>query len=96
MPGLRLLTGHDERIVQYIARGGTLDAFYARLLPLLEFVIPQYVAEGKAHLMIAVGCTGGRHRSVAITEALAERFRDSENLWVDVTHRDVTKAPLTS
>jgi len=94
VPGLRLLTGHDERVVEYIARGGTLNDFYARLLPLLEFVIPQYVAEGKAHLTIAIGCTGGRHRSVAITEALGARFGDEENLWVDVTHRDVTKAPL--
>ena len=47
------------------------------MLPLLEYLLPQYVAEGKAHLVVAIGCTGGRHRSVAIAEHLAPRFRDA-------------------
>ena len=86
---LRPLTGFDPRVVEYISRGGKLDAFYERLEPLLEFLIPEYIAEGKAHLSIAVGCTGGRHRSVAIVESIAERLRSRDDLEVDVAHRDV-------
>ena len=61
-------------MIDYIGRDGRLEEFYAHVLPLLEYLLPQYVAEGKAHLVIAIGCTGGRHRSVAIAEHLAERF----------------------
>ncbi|MBW3615088.1 MAG: hypothetical protein KY439_07245, partial [Actinobacteria bacterium] len=62
------------RIVEYIARDGRLETFYGHVLPLLDFLLPQYVAEGKAHLVVAVGCTGGRHRSVAIAEHLAAHY----------------------
>jgi UPF0042 nucleotide-binding protein len=90
---LRLLTGHDQRVVDYVGREGKLEAFYERLMPLLEFLLPEYVGEGKAHLTIAIGCTGGRHRSVAITEELARRFGASDDLHVDVAHRDIDKTP---
>jgi UPF0042 nucleotide-binding protein len=90
-PDLRALTGHDLRVVDYVGREGTLQAFYDRLYPLLDFLIPQYVAEGKAHLMVAIGCTGGRHRSVAIAEHLAARFGERDDVFVEVTHRDVDK-----
>src|SRR5215207_8418961 len=63
-----------------------------RLEPLLDFLLPQYVAEGKSHLTIAIGCTGGRHRSVAITEHLARRWRERDDVFVEVAHRDVTRA----
>src|SRR3954466_15467208 len=90
---LRLLTGHDQRVVDYVGREGKLEDFYERLIPLLEFVLPEYVAEGKAHLTVAIGCTGGRHRSVAIAEELAKRFGGRDDLHVDVAHRDIDKAP---
>jgi RNase adapter protein RapZ len=90
---LRLLTGHDQRVVDYVGREGKLDALYERLFPLLDFVLPEYVGEGKAHLTIAIGCTGGRHRSVAIAEELARRFGARDDLHVDVTHRDIDKTP---
>ena len=54
--------------------------------------MPQYVAEGKAHLTIAIGCTGGRHRSVAIAEHLAARYAPREDVLVEVVHRDVDRA----
>jgi RNase adapter protein RapZ len=91
VPELRELTGNDERVVEYVARDGRLQELYERLHPLLDFLLPQYVAEGKAHLVIAIGCTGGRHRSVAIAEHLAERYRDHEDLDVAVSHRDIDK-----
>jgi UPF0042 nucleotide-binding protein len=90
---LRPLTGYDPRVVEYMSQGGKLDAFYERLEPLLDFLIPEYIAEGKAHLSIAVGCTGGRHRSVAIVEALGERLRMRDDVEVDVAHRDVGHSP---
>jgi RNase adapter protein RapZ len=88
-PELRDLTGHDERVVEYIARDGRLEEFYDRLHSLLDFLLPEYVAEGKAHLVIAIGCTGGRHRSVAIVEHLAARYGGRDELSVAVAHRDV-------
>src|SRR6202011_4459968 len=92
-PELRELTGLDERVVQYIGLDGRLEQLYARLNDLLDFLLPQYTREGKAHLVIAIGCTGGRHRSVAIAEHLAERYRDDDDLEVTVAHRDIDKPP---
>ncbi len=88
---LRPLTGTDPSVVAFINRDGELDAFYERLHPLLDYLLPQYLAEGKAHLVLAIGCTGGRHRSVAIAEHLAERYRPAAEFLVEVVHRDVTK-----
>ncbi len=90
-PDLRPLTGSDPAIVQYINRDGALDRFYDHLQPLLDYLLPQYLAEGKAHLVVAVGCTGGRHRSVAIARHLAERYAGEDGYLVDVIHRDVSK-----
>ena len=90
-PELRPLTGFDERIVAYVAKDGRLEQFYAHTLPLLEYLLPQYVAEGKSHLLVAIGCTGGRHRSVAIAEHLAEYFGNRSELFVEVQHRDVDR-----
>jgi RNase adapter protein RapZ len=92
-PDLRPLTGLDERVVEYIARDGRLEQLYVRLNALLDFLLEQYVAEGKSHLVIAIGCTGGRHRSVAIAERLAERYREHDALDVTVAHRDIDKRP---
>ncbi len=92
-PELRELTGLDPRVVAYIDRDGRLSEFYERLHGLLDFLLPQYVAEGKAHLVVAIGCTGGRHRSVAIAEHLAERYHDFDDVDVAVAHRDIERSP---
>jgi RNase adapter protein RapZ len=92
-PELRELTGLDEQVAEFIARDGRLEQLYARLHALLDFLLAEYVAEGKAHLMIAIGCTGGRHRSVLIAEHLAARYGDREDLEVAVAHRDIDKRP---
>lgn len=91
VPELKPLTGRDPRVVEYVGRDGELAAFYGHLEPLLDFLLPAYMAEGKAHLMVAVGCTGGRHRSVAIAEHLGARYRDREDLFVEVVHRDADR-----
>jgi UPF0042 nucleotide-binding protein len=90
-PTLRPLTGLDHRVVDFIDRDGSLTAFYDRLHPLLDYLLPQYLAEGKSHLVVAVGCTGGRHRSVAIAQHLAERYQRAPEYVVQVIHRDTER-----
>ena len=92
-PDLRPLTGFDARVIEHVARDGRLRSSTTACVPLLDFLLPQYVAEGKSHLVVAIGCTGGRHRSVVVAEELAARFRDDERFVVDVAHRDVEGAP---
>lgn len=91
-PDLKPLTGRDVQVVEYIDAGGDLVDFEAVLFPMLDHVLPRYLAEGKTHLVVAIGCTGGRHRSVAITESLRDRYRDADGMLVDVNHRDIERA----
>jgi UPF0042 nucleotide-binding protein len=90
---LRDLTGLDAPVQEYVNQSDGLNEFYDRLIPLLDYLLPSYVREGKAHLTVGVGCTGGRHRSVVIAEHLAEVYGDREGYMVDVVHRDVDKPP---
>ena len=91
-PDLRPFTGRDQRIVDFIDAEGDLGEFKEVLFPMLDHVLPRYLAEGKSHLVVAVGCTGGRHRSVAIAEALRERYLGTDGMLVDVNHRDIERA----
>jgi UPF0042 nucleotide-binding protein len=91
-PALRPLTGLDQRVVEFIDRDSSLTRFYDHLHPLLDYLLPQYLAEGKSHLVVAVGCTGGRHRSVAIAQHLGERYRPASEYIVEVIHRDAERS----
>ncbi len=93
VPELRPMTGLEEEVVEYVAREGKLAEFYTLLEPLLDFLVPQYEEEGKAHLSVAIGCTGGRHRSVAITEHLGKRFSARDDVVVEIEHRDIGRKP---
>jgi UPF0042 nucleotide-binding protein len=86
---LRPLTGLDEQVRAYVESGTQAGEFYGRLLPLLEFLVPAYVTEGKSHLTIAVGCTGGRHRSVTVADRIRRDLAAREDVIVRVKHRDV-------
>ncbi len=86
---LREHTGNDEDIRDYVRQGGVADLFLEKLTDLLEYLLPYYVKEGKNSLVIAIGCTGGRHRSVAIATMLAEALRKREGIGLKLTHRDV-------
>lgn len=88
---LKVLTGLDERVSQYVLENETSKRFLDLLEPLLNFLIPQYKQEGKAQLTIGIGCTGGKHRSVAVTERLKQLFSPL-NVKVVVDHRDIDKA----
>ena len=88
-PRLRKLTGLDQKIVRYLKRAPGTREFQSRLVDFLGFVVPRYVAEGKAYLTIAVGCTGGRHRSVMIARELAHDLDRIEGVTVRLRHRDL-------
>ena len=86
---LRPLTGRDRAVVEHVEAGDLAREYYQRLLPLLDFLLPAYVAEGKTHLTLAIGCTGGRHRSVTIAERIARHLANREDVSLRVVHRDV-------
>jgi UPF0042 nucleotide-binding protein len=86
---LRPQTGMDEAVRAYVESGTQAGEFYGRLLPLLEFLVPAYVTEGKTHLTIAIGCTGGRHRSVTVADRIRRTLAQRDDVVVRVKHRDV-------
>jgi UPF0042 nucleotide-binding protein len=87
---LRPLPGTDDRVKTYVKGQQTYREFMRRLRALLGYMIPGFVAEGKSYLTVAIGCTGGRHRSVVIGDELAGFFRD-KGLPVIVEHRDLDR-----
>jgi UPF0042 nucleotide-binding protein len=90
VPGLRRRTGRDPQVRRYLDRSEATRDFLRHTLNLLKFLIPQYAHEGKAYLTIGIGCTGGRHRSVAIAEALKKGLAGIPGARLRVAHRDIT------
>ncbi|HEY8498393.1 MAG TPA: RNase adapter RapZ [Limnochordales bacterium] len=88
VPALQPLTGNDPAVAEYVLQWPLTQAFMERLYGLVDFLLPQFVSEGKQHLLIGIGCTGGQHRSVAVANELAAHLR---RLGYDavVEHRDV-------
>jgi len=89
--GLKPHPGTDPRVAAWVLERMQAQEFLARLESLLQFLIPQYRAEGKSYLTVSIGCTGGRHRSVALAEELGRRLTEKHRANVKITHRDVTK-----
>ncbi|CCK82762.1 UPF0042 nucleotide-binding protein LDBND_0562 [Lactobacillus equicursoris DSM 19284 = JCM 14600 = CIP 110162] len=89
IPELRPFTGLDKRVFNYVMDKPETKVFYQKLLDLLLTAIPGYIAEGKEKLTIAIGCTGGQHRSVSIAQQLARDL--SEKYPVDITHREISR-----
>ena len=85
---LRPLTGHDPRVRDYVLERGATSSFLDHFETMLVDVLPSYQSEGRSYLTIAIGCTGGRHRSVAIAEELARRFA-ARGIVARTSHRDV-------
>jgi UPF0042 nucleotide-binding protein len=88
--GLRPMSGRDEGVADYVLKTEQGSDFFRRLEEFVEYLLPFYDDEGKAYVTIGVGCTGGRHRSVAIAEAMGERLR-TLGREVSVSHRDVER-----
>lgn len=87
LPELRPLTGRDEAVQEYVFRSEECQEFIQRFSDLLKFLLPNYQKEGKTHISIGIGCTGGQHRSIAIGIKLGEML-ESEGYSVNVKHRD--------
>ncbi|MBP1047675.1 RNase adapter RapZ [Enterococcus sp. BWM-S5] len=93
IPELRPLTGLEKSVYDYVMEFPETEEFYTRFTGLLEFVLPGYKKEGKSNVTIAIGCTGGQHRSVALTKRISEELE--KYYHVNVTHRDKDKRKET-
>lgn len=88
---LRHQTGNDEAIQTYVMENGKAQEFLNKLEDMIRFLIPNYIAEGKHQLVIAIGCTGGKHRSVTLANKLYEVLNQDENYGIKIEHRDIEK-----
>ena len=88
VPALRLLTGRDRAVQEYLGNTEATGLFIDKTIDLLRFLIPRYAAEGKTYLTVAVGCTGGRHRSVVVAESLRRRLASFDDVLLRLEHRD--------
>ncbi len=88
VPELKEMDGNQKPVIDYIMKWKETKIFIKDFFALISFLIPQYQKEGKSHLTIAVGCTGGRHRSVTLINALAE-FLKKQKLLINIRHRDI-------
>lgn len=87
VPELKALTGQDASVREFVMKWDVTQTFLAKLYDMVEFLLPQYLEEGKLQLVIGIGCTGGKHRSVAIAEELGKHLRE-KNYYTVVSHRD--------
>lgn len=87
IPELRPLTGHDEQVKDHVLAADDAGVFLTKTMDLLRFLLPKYEAEGKAYLTIGIGCTGGRHRSVALANEVTRLLR-VDGFAANVSHRD--------
>ncbi len=94
-PKLRPQSGLDELVRTFVLDNGDTQAFMSHLEEMLDFLVPRYRNEGKSYLTIGIGCTGGRHRSVAIAEELGRRLGSGADLDVAVAHRDLPDRPVS-
>ncbi|MFK4566041.1 RNase adapter RapZ [Enterococcus sp. UD-01] len=93
IPELKPLTGQDQSVYDYVMSFPETEAFYTRFIDLLKNVMPGYEKEGKSSVTIAIGCTGGQHRSVALTERVGNELK--KDYHVNITHRDKGKRKET-
>ena len=89
--GLRNKTGNDKEIQDYVMGFPESGEFLDKLTDMVQFLIPNYVKEGKYRLVIAIGCTGGKHRSVTLANALYDRLKDKGNYGIKLDHKDIDK-----
>jgi UPF0042 nucleotide-binding protein len=86
--GLRQLTGRDPKVVRFMKKHAVTQKFIDRMTEFLRFALPHYVNEGKSYLTVAVGCTGGQHRSVMVAESLKRALEGTAGVRLRVKHRD--------
>ena len=89
--GLRELPGDTPEVLAFFAKHPEADETVRRLVDLLSYLLPKYKREGKSYLTIGVGCTGGRHRSVMVANAIGKALKKSGEFDISVSHRDIQK-----
>lgn len=92
--GLRPKTGNDKEIQDYVLQFKEAHEFLEKLADMVNFLIPNYVSEGKNQLVISIGCTGGKHRSVTLANELYKRLADKTEYGLKIEHRDIAKDAL--
>lgn len=92
---LRPMSGNDRAVRDYVMNNDKAGAFLDKLVDMVEFLIPNYILEGKTQLVIAVGCTGGKHRSVTLANELYEALEKSDSYGIRIEHRDIGKDAVT-
>jgi RNase adapter protein RapZ len=95
VPEMRDLPGTSEAVKRFVLAQPDSHGFLERVAGLLEFCLPRFEREGKSYLTVAIGCTGGRHRSVVITDELGARLKKGVGLGIDIVHRDVDRVRMT-
>ncbi|MCX8129256.1 MAG: RNase adapter RapZ [Clostridia bacterium] len=90
IPSMRKYTGKNENVKEFVLKCNETNTFLCKLEDMLEFLIPNYIKEGKSQLVIGIGCTGGKHRSVAIADALSRILIDKQHRVI-IDHRDIEK-----
>ena len=91
LAALRPKTGNDPEIQQFVLKAPEANIFLDKLEDMIRFLIPNYIREGKNQLVIAIGCTGGKHRSVTLTNAIYQRLKKNQKYGLRVEHRDIDK-----
>ena len=92
---LRPKSGNDREVREYVMNNDKAREFLAKLTDMIEFLIPNYVQEGKTQLVIGIGCTGGKHRSVTLANELYEALQKNDNYGIRIEHRDIGKDAIT-
>ena len=92
---LRPMSGNDQPVRDYVMNNDTAKQFLTKLTDMVEFLIPNYISEGKTQLVIGIGCTGGKHRSVTLANELYEALEKTDSYGVRIEHRDIGKDAIT-
>ena len=92
---LRPMSGNDQPVRDYVMNNDTAKQFLTKLTDMVEFLIPNYISEGKTQLVIGIGCTGGKHRSVTLANELYEALKKTDSYGVLIEHRDIGKDAIT-
>ncbi|KMZ53947.1 RNase adapter RapZ [Dorea sp. D27] len=92
---LRSKSGNDREVREYVMNNDKAKEFLGKLVDMVEFLIPNYIVEGKTQLVIGIGCTGGKHRSVTLANELFEQLKDTDVYGIRIEHRDIEKDAIT-
>ena len=88
---LRPMSGNDQAVRDYVMDNETAQIFLEKLTDMIEFLLPNYIKEGKTQLIIGIGCTGGKHRSVTLANELYKRLQQNDSIGLRLEHRDIEK-----